>query len=348
MRATMPKAALGAVADQIESLFEVHRAGLRSRGGYRNPALNPPRVEHEVIETRAADGARLRVHAYGPADAPPVVLVHGWTCSLEYWNPQINEFAGRYRIIAFDLRGHGESDFGAPEKLDCHLLADDLCAVLDTVLRPGERAVLVGHSLGAMTLQAWAGKYPQRVAEQALSVVLANTGPHSLVAETTVVPLFNRKLPLLNRMVPLPMWLGRNGLGARIVFPPVAAVRWIFARQIMSLAADPEAIEFGMNIVRSCRSRVRSAFGVLLAEMDLGDAARNLTVPTTVIAGTADDMTPAVHAEQIAAWLEEAGNLVRFVLLPTGHLGNLEAIEEFDEVLDQVLTAAWERADAVG
>ncbi|MGW0182383.1 alpha/beta fold hydrolase [Nocardia sp. NPDC003345] len=348
MRATMPKAALGALADQIDGLFEVHRAGLRTRGGYRNPALNPPRVEHEVIEARAADGARLRVHAYGPADALPVVLVHGWTCSLEYWNPQINEFAGRYRIIAFDLRGHGESEFGAPEELNCHLLADDLCAVLDAVLRPGQRAVLVGHSLGAMTLQAWAGKYPQRVADQAVSVVLANTGPHSLVAETTVVPFFNRRLPLIDRVVPLPAWLGRNGLSARIVFPPVAAVRWIFARQIMSLAADAEAIEFGMNIVRSCRARVRSAFGLLLAEMDLGDAARNLTVPTTVIAGTADDMTPAVHAEQIAAWLEQTGHLVRFVLLPTGHLGNLEAIEEFNEVLDQVLTSVREPAGAVG
>ncbi|MFQ6227951.1 alpha/beta fold hydrolase [Nocardia sp. NPDC002869] len=347
MRATMPKA-LTALAQQVEGLFEVHRAGLRTRGGYRNPALNPPSAEHRVIDVRAEDGARLRVHAYGPDDARPVVLIHGWTCCLEYWNPQINAFAGRYKVIAFDLRGHGESDFGEPDRLDCHLLADDLCAVLDAVLRPGQQAVLVGHSLGAMTVQAWAGKYPQRVVDQAAAVLLANTGPHSLVAETTVVPFFNRPLPLLNRVVPLPAWLGRHGLGARIVFPPVAAVRWIFARQIMSLAADPEAIEFGMSIVRSCRSRIRSKFGLLLAEMDLGDAARHLTVPTTVVAGTADDMTPAVHAEQIAAWLRETGSLVQFVLLPTGHLGNVEEIDRFNAILDQALTSVREPAEAAG
>ncbi|MEU1983587.1 alpha/beta hydrolase [Nocardia sp. NPDC019395] len=347
MRATMPQV-LSALARQIDGLFEVHRAALRTRGGYRNAALNPPSVEHEVIDVRAADGARLRVHAYGPRDAQPVVLVHGWTCSLEYWNPQINAFAGEYRVIAFDLRGHGESEFGAPEQLDCHLLADDLCAVLDAILRPGQRAVLVGHSMGAMTLQAWAGKYPQRVLDQAVAVLLTNTGPHSLVAETTVVPFFNRRLALLNRVWPLPMWLGRGGLSARIVFPPVAPVRWIFARQIMTLAADPEVIEFGMNIARSCRSWVRSEFGRLLAEMDLGDAARHLAVPTTVIAGTADDMTPAVHAEQIAEWLRESGNLARFVLLPTGHLGNLEEIDRFNEILGEVLVSVRAPAEAVG
>ncbi|WP_280401375.1 alpha/beta fold hydrolase [Nocardia carnea] len=346
MRATMPKI-FTALAHQIDGLFEVHRAGLRTRGGYRNPALNPPSIEHQVIDVRAADGARLRVHAYGPVDAPPAVLIHGWTCCLEYWTPQINAFAGEYRIIAFDLRGHGESEFGRPDQLDCHLLADDLCAVLDAVLRPGQRAVLVGHSLGAMTLQAWAGKYPQRVPAQATAVLLANTGPHSLVAETTVVPFFNRPLPLLNRAVPLPMWLGRGGLSATIVFPPVAPVRRLFARQIMSPVADRETVDFALNIVRSCRARVRSEFGRLLVEMDLGDAARHLMVPTTVVAGTADDMTPAVHAEQIAEWLGESGNLAGFYLLPTGHLGSVEEIDRFNEILGGVLASVRAPAEAV-
>lgn len=347
MRAMMPEL-WDALARQIQGLFEVHRARLRSRGGYHNPAFNPPNIEYQAIEVAAADGARLRVHAYGPPDAQPVVLVHGWTCCLEYWNPQINAFAGEYRVIAFDLRGHGESEFGHPDQLDCHLLADDFCAVLDAVLAPGQRAVLVGHSLGAMTLQAWAGKYPQRVVDQAAAVLLANTGPHSLVDETTVVPFFNRPLPLLHRRVSLPMWLGRGGLSARLVFPPVAPVRWVFARQIMSSAVDRETLDFGMQIVRSCRSWVRSEFGRLLAEMDLGDAARQLTVPTTVVAGTADDMTPAVHAEQIAEWLRESGSLARFVLLPTGHLGNIEAIDRFDEILGEVLASVRAPAEAAG
>lgn len=345
MRAILPKA-LERLVGEIQGLLEIHRANLRSRS-YATAALNPPTVPHEVIPVRAADGARLRVHAYGPADGQVVVLIHGWTCCLEYWNPQINAFAENYRIIAFDMRGHGESELG-DGPVDCHQLADDLAAVLSAVLRPGRRAVLVGHSLGGMTLQAWASSYPQRVAEQAAAVLLTNTGPRELVAETTVVPLFNRMLPGLNRVFPLPMWLARRGLGATIVFPPVAPVRWIFARQIMSLSADRELIEFGMNIVRSCRARVRAKFGLLLADMDLGDAARNLVVPTTVVAGSEDFMTPVRHSEAIVGWLREAGSLAGFVVLPTGHLGNLEMIDRFNEELGHVLDSVRHSVEAAG
>lgn len=345
MRAILPKA-LERLVGEIQGLLEIHRANLRSRR-YATAALNPPTVPHEVIPVRAADGARLRVHAYGPADGQVVVLIHGWTCCLEYWNPQINTFAENYRIIAFDLRGHGESELG-DGPVDCHRLADDLAAVLSAVLRPGRRAVLVGHSLGGMTLQAWADRYPQRVAEQAAAILLTNTGPRELVAETTVVPLFNRILPGLNRVFPLPMWLARRGLGATIVFPPIAPVRWIFARQIMTLSADRELIEFGMNIVRSCRARVRAKFGLLLAEMDLGDAARNLVVPTTVVAGSEDFMTPVRHSEVIASRLKEAGSLAGFVVLPTGHLGNLEMIDQFNEELGRVLDSVRHSVEATG
>mgnify|MGYP002653467218 CR=1 FL=1 len=50
------------------------------------------------------DGARLRVVHHGPADAPVLVLVHGWSCCVEYWNPQINALAERYHVIAYDQR----------------------------------------------------------------------------------------------------------------------------------------------------------------------------------------------------------------------------------------------------
>lgn len=345
MRARLPKA-LERLIGEIEGLLEIHRANLRSRT-YPRPDLNPPTIPHEVIPVRAADGARLRVHAYGPADGQVVVLIHGWTCCLEYWNPQINAFAENCRIIAFDLRGHGESELGEGP-VDCHRLADDLDAVLSAVLRPGKRAVLVGHSLGGMTLQAWASRYPHRVAEQAAAVLLTNTGPRELVAETTVVPLFNRMLPGLNRVFPLPMWLARRGLGATIVFPPVAPVRWIFARQIMTLSAERELVEFGMNIVRSCRARVRAEFGLLLADMDLGDSARNLVVPTTVVAGSEDFLTPVRHSELIAGWLKEAGSLAGLVVLPTGHLGNLEMIDRFNAELGRVLDSVRHSVEAAG
>ncbi|MGV9679564.1 alpha/beta fold hydrolase [Nocardia sp. NPDC003482] len=332
MSATPPNPFAG-LARRVHERMLVHRGRLRTRV-YATAALNPPTAPREVVPVTAVDGVRLRVHAYGPADGDVIVLVHGWTCCLEYWNPQINEFAGRYRVIAYDHRGHGESEFG-DGRVDTDLLADDLSAVLDATLRPGQRAVLVGHSLGGMTIQAWAGRYPEQVTQRAAAVVLTNTAPHGLIAETTVVPLFNRGL------VALPDLLGRLGLGAPLAFPPLRAVRWVFRRQIMSLASTGDVADFAMAIVRSCPARVRAKFGILLAELDLGRAAVNLTVPTTVIAGSADDMTPVVHSERIVEMLRESGGFVKLVVLPTGHLGNVEQYERFNQELGEVLDATF-------
>ncbi|MET7772490.1 alpha/beta fold hydrolase [Nocardia sp. NPDC005366] len=323
---------------KIRGRLDRHRANLRSRT-YATTAVNPPTAPRSDHVVTAVDGARLRVHSYGPADATAIVLVHGWTCAIEYWNAQINAFAGEYRVIAYDQRGHGQSEVGTAA-LTMDLLADDLVAVLDATLSPRERAVLVGHSLGGMTLQAWAGRYPEQVATRAHAVLLTNTAADRLVAETTVVPFFNRPLAFLRgRAIPLPFFIGRLGLGTPIFFPPLAPVRWLFARQIMSLAARRDLVDHSMAIVRSCRAWVRARFGFVLADMNLGDAAKNLVVPTTILSGSADDMTPPVHSERIAAMLAETGALVRHEVLATGHLGNIEMYERFNEELARVLDA---------
>ncbi|MEV0249257.1 alpha/beta hydrolase [Nocardia sp. NPDC050712] len=325
------------------ALFDAHRANLRSRT-YATAAFNPPTVPHEVVPVTTRDGARLRVHSYGPKDAPAIVLVHGWTCAIEYWNAQINAFAGEYRVIAYDQRGHGASEFGHTA-LSMELLADDLADVLAATLGAEERAVLVGHSLGGMTMQAWAGRYPEQVAARANSVLLTNTAAAHLIFQTTVVPLFNRPARLLKLKVPLPFLLGRAGLGLPIVFPPIAPVKWLFARQIMSTTATGDVLDFSMNVVRSCPALVRARFGFLLAAMDVGESARKLVVPTTIIAGSFDDMTPVAHAEQIAGMLRETGSFVRMAVLPTGHLGNTEAHEQFNDELARVVQAAYHRRE---
>ncbi|MFF2085096.1 alpha/beta fold hydrolase [Nocardia sp. NPDC058176] len=349
MRAMLPTAVVNLVdtaSAVVKSTLAAHRADLRTRS-HGIAAFDPPTVPHEVIPVVTADGARLRVHAYGPVDAPVIVFAHGWTCSIEYWNAQINAFAGEYRVIAYDQRGHGESTNGYA-KPSTNLLADDLCDVLDAALLPGQRAVLVGHSMGGMTLIAWAGRYPERVAEQAAAVVLTNTGAHSLVEVSTMVPGLNKPLRLLRgRHLPTPDWLGKLILGTPVVMPPVAPVRWIFARQVMTLDTSRQKLDYALSVVRGCPMMTRSRYGLLLAALHLGDAATNFTVPTTVLAGDRDDMTPAIHAERLAELLRRAGTLATFKVLPTGHLGNVERFDLFNAELSRVLTAATEPVRAM-
>ncbi|MET9212161.1 MULTISPECIES: alpha/beta fold hydrolase [unclassified Nocardia] len=349
MRAKLPTALLNLVDSAslvVKTALAAHRADLRTRT-HGIAAFDPPTVPAEVIPVVTADGARLRVHAYGPVDAPVIVFAHGWTCSIEYWNAQINAFAGEYRVVAYDQRGHGESTNGYARP-STDLLADDLCDVLDAVLLPGQRAVLVGHSMGGMTLIAWAGRYPERVAEQADAVVLTNTGAHSLVEVSTMVPGLNKPLRILGgRQMPTPDWLGRLILGTPVVFPPIKPVRWIFARQVMTLDTTAEKLNYALSVVRGCPMMTRSRYGLLLAELHLGDAARNFSVPTTVLAGDRDDMTPALHAERLAELLRESGNLAGFTVLPTGHLGNVERYDLFNAELRGVLAAVREPVRAL-
>ena len=117
----------------------------------------------------------------------------------------------------------------------------------------------------------------------------------------------------------------------------------------MHPSSTRELLDYSMGVVRSCPSLVRAKFGLLLAEIDLGDAARHLSVPTTVLAGEFDHLTPRVHADRIAELLRESGNLERQAVLPTGHLGNVEAYPQFNEELARVLVGARdERIPAAG
>ncbi|MFJ1459589.1 alpha/beta hydrolase [Nocardia wallacei] len=310
-----------------DALTAAYRARLRGRT-YATAALNAA-PSPEIIPVTTRDGIDLRVQAYGPADGDVIVLIHGWSCCIEYWNPQINAFSEQHRVVAFDLRGHGASEVGKRE-FCAEQLADDLSDVLDAVLRPGQRAVLVGHSMGGITIQAWAQHYPEQVAERASAVLLATTTFGSIASETQVLPFFND-------LVPAPIWLGRALFGTPVPLPSGFAVRSIFKARIMNRAATAEQAEFGLSIVRSCRPQVRGRFALALADLDLPDAAANITVPTSVIAGEYDRLLPKRMSQRIADVLAETGSLDRYTVLPTGHLPNIEAPQEFNAELHRMV-----------
>ncbi|CPW49222.1 alpha/beta hydrolase [Mycobacteroides abscessus subsp. bolletii] len=136
--------------------------------------LRDPDLPCDVTELTTADGARIHVRSYGPLDAPPLVLIHGFACRVEYWNAQINEFADRYRVIAYDQRGFGRSFLGA-RGVSPEVLGDDLAEVLELTVRGGRRAVLVGHSFGGITIMAWAQRHPGLVCQYTKAVLLTDT-----------------------------------------------------------------------------------------------------------------------------------------------------------------------------
>ena len=275
-------------------------------------------LEGRVQEVVAPDGTPLHAEVFGPDDAPTVVLVHGWTCSLEAWTHQIQALGNELRLVAFDLRGHGRS--GRPPSGDWSIeaLAGDLGAVLGDCVPEGERAVVAGHSLGAMTTVAWADQHPDEVRERVAGAALISTGLGDLITESLVVgtpgPLQRVKGTV-----------GRAFLGARAPLP--SATTPLSHRIVRYIACSPNTspatVAFCEKMVLACRREARGGCGATVSGLELREALKDLAVPTSVVVGELDRLTPPVHARAMADVLPD---VTAYVELPgIGHMTPLEA-----------------------
>ncbi|MFD9979250.1 alpha/beta fold hydrolase [Streptomyces massasporeus] len=272
----------------------------------------PPSPARELTAV-SADGARLHVEVHGPEGAPAVVLAHGWTCSTAFWAAQIRDLAADHRVIAYDQRGHGRSP--ASPACSSDALADDLEAVLEATLAPGEQAVIAGHSMGGMTVMAASGRPAFRA--HAAAVLLCSTGSSQLVAASTVVPM---------RAGRVRTWLTRRILGSRAPLGPVTPLaRRILKYGTMGPGSAPHMIEACARIVHACPRKVRHSWSQVLDLLDLDHGVRELDVPTAVIVGTADRLTPPVQARALAAALPRCTGIVE--LPGIGHMTPIEAPE---------------------
>ncbi|MDH6226513.1 MULTISPECIES: alpha/beta hydrolase [Streptomyces] len=291
---------------------------LTTLGRYQPPA---PARESTVL---SADGARISVEVHGPEDAPAVVLAHGWTCSVAFWAAQIRDLAGRFRVIAYDQRGHGGSPLHAP--VGTEQLADDLEAVLAATLAPGEKAVIAGHSMGGMTVMAAAGRPVFR--EHAAAVLLCSTGASALVPESTVLPL---------RKGGVRTWLTGQILGSPLPIGgrPTAVSRRILKYGTMGAGSTPQMVEACARVVHACPTRARRAWSRVLASLELAEGVRRLDVPTEVIVGAVDRLTPPVHARSLAGELPDCLGLTE---LPG--IGHMTPVEAPDVVTDRIASLA--------
>jgi pimeloyl-ACP methyl ester carboxylesterase len=284
----------------------------------------PPRGRPESI--KSADGTMLHAEAFGPDEAVTVVLAHGWTESLAYWTYQIRALSQLgLRIIAYDLRGHGDSEAAVGDDYSIARFGEDLEAVLAACVPEGQRAVVAGHSLGAMALVAWAEHHD--VERRAGAAALINTGVGDLIAEQLLLPV-PAIAQALNKAVVVHGFLGSRAPLPRFSTPFThAAIRYI----AFGPAATPAQVAFYERMLIASPPDARASVGIALSEVELYGALPRLTVPTTVVAGDRDRLTPPSHARRIA---EELPQLERLIVLDdTGHMAPLERHDAVSEAL---------------
>jgi len=287
--------------------------------------------ERSVV--RAADGTALWVRSFGPVDAPALIFVHGWTCAAEFWKLQLAALQGERRLIAFDLRGHGQSERPRDRNYTIETFAQDLDSVMEACVPEGQRAMLIGHSLGAMTIVAWAGANPEKVDSRVASAVLLNTGVGDLISESLVVAGLPKRFAGFERLA------GEAVLRARAPIPtftgPIASR--VIRYAVMSPDSSPAQVAFCEQLVLSCPADVRSAVGGTLSELDLREALADLRAPTLVIAGELDRLTPPIHAHQMAEHLPDVLDVIE--IPRSGHMSPVEFPERVNHLLAELAGA---------
>ena len=308
-------------------------------------ALPPSRP----MTVRAGDGTALHAEVFGPDDGYPIVLAHGITCALRVWAHQIAELSRDYRVIAYDHRGHGRS--GVPTRranYGLNFLAADLDAVLEATLRPGERAVVAGHSMGGIAITSWSERYPRRVTDRVDAVALINTTTGDLLRHVKLAP------------VPAPFTAARVRAGETLLrtfgAAPLLRASERPSRRFVSMMAvgrdaDPAIADFVYELFTETPAVSRGGWARALID-SLGThrhiGLHNLTVPTLVIGSQRDRLLPMVSSRHIARM---APNLAQFVELPGGHCAILERPDDVNAHLRWLAESVGgerERADSAG
>ncbi|MFJ2816685.1 alpha/beta fold hydrolase [Streptomyces sp. NPDC087294] len=276
------------------------------------------------------------------APAPvTVVFSHGYCLSQDSWHFQRAALRGVVRTVHWDQRSHGRSARGEAQLRDgspvsIDQLGRDLKAVLDAAVPEGP-IVLVGHSMGGMTVMALADQSPELIRDRVVAVALVGTSSGRLGEVNFGLPVAG--VNAVRRV--LPGVLKALGTQAALVEKGRRATADLFAGVIKrysfaSRDVDPAVVRFAERMLESTPIDVVAEFYPAFNDHDKTAALAHFRdIPVLVLAGVKDLVTPSEHSEAIADELPDA----ELVLVPdAGHLVMLEHPEAVTDRLADLLT----------
>lgn len=264
-----------------------------------SPVIAPAVVGADRYITIA--GGRVRVREEGPAKAPPIVLIHGFTFSLESWDRWAADLARDHRVVRYDLTGHGLSDPASHGRYGTADRIRQLRAVMDALhIR---RAVIAGNSFGGLVAWNFAVSDPRRVA----GLILVDSAAFSINGVT-------------EKPVAVP-----PAMRAYLQDPTKVGV----AYSATQIYGHPERLSPArLEQMRTMIARNGPALVAHLEQFTLPDPKERLgriTAPTLILWGRADKVIPVAQADQLAAAIPNA-KLV--IYDEVGHLPQEEAPSE--------------------
>ncbi len=299
---------------------------------------------------QADDGVLLAVEEVGPLDAPlTAVFVHGYSLSMASWTYQrrslgaelatANGHRPEARLVFYDQRGHGSSARGPAEHSTIEQLAADLATVIATRVPQGP-VVLVGHSMGGMTVMGLADVAPELFGTKVVGAALVSTSSGNLAELSFGLPDFLTRVRAA--VLPIAAFTMRRR-------PAVAERTRRLAADVVSAATrslsfsstdvDPRLGRYVDAMIGGTPVDVIAEFYPALAGLDQTGAMSPLRrVPTLVLTGDADKMIPKAHSDTLVELLGGEGPTVEYVVVPdAGHLVPLEKPTEVTGALSGLL-----------
>ncbi|HET7683327.1 MAG TPA: alpha/beta hydrolase [Marmoricola sp.] len=282
----------------------------------------------ETLQTD--DGLKLAVHVFGPEDVPvTVVLAHCWTLDSADWHYQVRdlqrEFGHRIRIVTWDHRGHGQSEGGSRRDCRIELLARDMGAVIDEFARG--KLVLAGHSIGGMTMMGLAQERPDLL-DRVVGAVFVSTSSGRMDTVTLGLPEMG---PFLRAQIPRMLALRSRTLSkrARRRAPIIERriVRTFVFGKPMRLVDAAQTVE---GLINSSADTVVGYYEDFMKHERTDALTAYDGIPTHVLVGTRDVLTPPEHARRIADSIKGA---ILTVVPDAGHMLPFEREELVSGVL---------------
>ena len=327
-------AAAGIVADRLARALKTAKA-LDSVDTYEEEATTQ-------ILVLANDGVPLHVEIDEPkgppagttngAAAPTVVFCHGYTLSLRSWVFQRRALkAAGYRVVLWDARGHGLSGAGSKESYQIDQLGHDLYAVIKAVAPRGP-LVLVGHSMGGMTLMALAAHHPQLIKNRVIGVAFVATSPGGISAVSWGLGKVLGKA--VHRLGPLAVGqlAGRQGLVNSVLKAGREVEEYFVDLYSFASPVPLSIVRLTADMIFKTRIEVISDFMETFEKHDKREALEQfIGVETLVINGIQDMLTPPEHSEEIARLIPGAEHVL------VNDAGHIIMLEHGDVVSEQIL-----------
>lgn len=283
-------------------------------------------------ETRASLGQR-----------PTLLFTHGFCLPQDCWHHQRAEFSGEYRMVFWDQRGHGRSDRLRPDAdLSLDVTGEDLYAVIEATCPTGP-IILIGHSMGGMTMMALAEAHPELFGDRVVGAALMSTSAAEMADLEFGLPraaarLFNRAAPGVFELLAKQRALVDRGRRASGDLGLVLTRRYAFGSD-----APESAVRFVKELIESTPIDVIARYFTVLREHDKTDALPMFDrVPSLVLAADHDLLLPLKHSRALADAIPSA----EFVIVQdAGHVVIVEHPHEVNGALRRLVDRVEARLD---